>query len=386
MRRSSIGWALGLALGLSLLPGGQTHAVETEEGGQVIFNSEFMVMDSFGTDLNVFELKIEDDPTGSGSATSTNKGTDIEHDEDFGWRGDLMYKDRGWGIGISGFHFDNEGEADEFVRGDLLPNLGRNEVSLRTAGSSFDCNRSGGGGSSGNCLGSVDSEIEVWMVDLYGIRELVSTPDIGIDLQFGLRIAEYDWDMDSFAALVDDPVGGTFPISPGGGNNPVGASSVSDSDDPLVGPFLSLLSTGRYGRFRVDGQITQAVVFGELNQATTRRQYADTGEGGTTLAALILRDVTYLQRDQDAVIPITDIRIKLGYDIIDNLTLGFGAYATTWFNVPEPPNMEAIDRSLGVSSLNSDEENLTFLGASFSLEYRFGGGRLPSMPSMPWGR
>ena len=89
-----------------------------------------------------------------------------------------------------------------------------------------------------------------------------------------------------------------------------------------------------------------------------------------------------LQRDQDAVIPITDVRIKLGYDILDSLTLGFGAYATTWFNVPTPPNTRATDRALQISSLQTDEENITLLGASFSLEFRFGAGSLPDPRSL----
>ncbi len=120
-------------------------------------------------------------------------------------------------------------------------------------------------------------------------------------------------------------------------------------------------------------------MFGELDQDVTANQYQDVfSGGGTTLDALIFEEAARLSRSQDATIPITDIRIKLGYDILDNLTAGFGAYVTTWFNVPTPPNTTADARSLGVSSLQNDEENLTFLGASFSLEYRFGGGNLGS--------
>jgi len=379
MKRTHVGWSLGALAGLLLSMGvGPARAAEPDEGGELVLNSEFMVMDSFGTDLNVFELKIEDDINDGGD--STNTGSEIEHDEDFGWRGDLQYKDGAWGLGISGFHFDNEGSESKFVRGDQLPDAGNNEVSLRTAGTGQDCNEQFDD-ETANCFGSVDSELKVWMVDLYGIRELVSTPDVGVDLQFGLRIADYEWDVDALAALVLDKTGGTFPLSPENGANPVGTNSTSDTDDPLVGPFMSLMTTGRYGRFRVDGQLTQAVVFGELDQSLRRAQYLDMGDGGTTLADLMLQETAVFGQDQDAVIPITDLRIKLGYDILDSLTLGFGAYATTWFNVPEPPNVEAIDRTIGNSSISSDEENLTFLGASFSIEYRFGGGGMPDVGS-----
>jgi len=367
MQRNFFARSLGAAAGLLLLAGGGSAvAVEPDEDGELILNSEFMIMDSFGTDLNVYELKVETD-----DGNSTNNGDEIEHDKDFGWRGDLQYKKGAWGLGISGFHFDNDGDADKFIDGSSF-DTDVDEVSLRTAGTAYECIDDD---DVSNCFSQVDSDLKTWMVDLYGIRELVSTPDVGVDLQFGLRIAEYEWDVDALAALVGDPAGGDFPIDTS--EEPVGTSSKSDVEDPLVGPFVSLMTTGRYGRFRVDGQLTQAVVFGTLDQSLTRFQY----DNDFTIGSLDLEETASFSQDQDAVIPITDIRIKLGYDILDSLTLGFGAYATTWFNVPEPPNVEAIDRTIGNSSISSDEENLTLLGASFSLEYRFGGGGLPDVRS-----
>jgi hypothetical protein len=379
--RNQVFRTLGVVAGLCLLvSGGPAAAVEPEEGGQLLLNSEFMVMDSFGTDLNVFDLKIEvNDCCGNTGNIARTRGTDLEHDEDFGWRGDLQYKDGAWGLGISGFHFDTEGSESTFVRDDLIPDVNDNEISLRTAHGGCDTRDN-----DVNCLASVDSDIKMWMVDLYGIRELVSTPDVNLDLQFGLRLAHYEWDVDLFTAPVLDPVGGVFPIGTSGGDNPVRSSSSSEpEDDALVGPFMALFSSGRYGRFRVDGQLSQALVFGELDQGVTSLQYwSGSTDPTATTANLTLEDTNIKRQNQDAVIPITDVRIKLGYDILDSLTLGFGAYATTWFNVPEVPNAESADFQIGNSRLESDEENITLLGASFSLEYRFGGGSMPDLGAL----
>lgn len=365
MRFLKVGWSLtALAGALFLIGSGPAGAVEPEEEGQLLLNSEFMIMKSFGTGLNTFELKIEDD-----DGSSINRGHELEGDSDFGWRGDLQYKKGAWGAGISGFHFDDEADEQILQQGETGT---QDEVSLRTGATSFDCNFDGSGE---YCFGEADGQQKFWMVDLYGIREIVGTPDVTVDLQFGLRIAEYEWDVDILSAIVE-PVGASLVI---GDENPVRINSSSDTDDALVGPFLSLMSTGRFGRFRVDGQLSQAVVFGELDQSVVANQYED--EAGT-ISSLVFEEAAVLGRSQDAVIPITDIRIKLGYDILDALTLGFGAYATTWFNVPVPPNTRATDRGLGISAIQGDEENITLLGASFSLEYRFGGGSLPDLSSL----
>jgi hypothetical protein len=335
------------------------HAVEPEQGGGLLINSEFMIMDAFGDDLNVFEVKIEDD-----DGNSVNRGQDLESDVDFGWRGDLQYVDDVWGLGISGFWFETEGDEDVVQPGANILGGTVDEVSVRGVNESNDCFND-------YCYADMDSELEVWMIDLYGIRRLVGTPDVLVDLQFGLRLAEFDWDTDGIAARIDDPATGDT------NGDPVGLAGNSDVEDTLVGPFLALFTEGRYGRFRVQGQLSQAVVFGELGQDVQLFQF----ESGDTLSSLMLEESAVLSRDQDATIPITDVRIKIGYDILDNLTLGFGGYASTWFNVPEPPNSEAEDFSTGAASLRSDEENLTFLGASFSLEYRFSGGSLPDLGS-----
>ena len=212
------------------------------------------------------------------------------------------------------------------------------------------------------------------MVDLYGIRELVDTPNVGVDLQFGMRIAELDQTFDAFIAEVDDPdAAGRLPIV---GDDPSSLSSLSEADDPLVGPFLSVLSTGRFGRFRVEGQLTQAVLFGDWTATAVAPQIR-----GAFLDSLTTEETAILSSDETVAIPVTDIRIKLGYDILDNLTFGFGGYATTWFNVPSVPNARAGDIFQGAATLRNDEENLTFLGASFSLQYVFSGGNI--MPSLP---
>jgi hypothetical protein len=207
------------------------------------------------------------------------------------------------------------------------------------------------------CIASADAEWETWMVDLYAIRELVSTPDVGVDLQAGMRIASFDWDANAFAATFDP------------GDLSLGiatyVNSNSDLDDPLVGPFLSLLGTGRFGRFHLEGQLTQSVVFGDWD-GVSRFTFFDGG---------LLDDPTpdfteNRTSDRDLTIPITDVRIRVGYEVIDNLVLGFGGYATTWFNVPTPPGVE-VERE-------DEETNVTLLGASFSLSYRFAsGGLLP---------
>jgi hypothetical protein len=347
MRQTSCRRGLqGFAFGLVLAMGGVAVAVEPDEGGELYLNSEFMIMSSFGTDLDALLIEIEDDT--APVETFDTFRQQIDSDVDFGWRGDLQWKEGPWGVGVSGFHYDNEGDEDASIDGSEVEGF----ITAGDSNESVSCSDDDEA-----CVASADAEWETWMVDLYAIRELVSTPDVGLDLQVGMRIASFDWDANAFAAAFDpDDLGLQFATF---------VNSNSDLDDPLVGPFLSLLGTGRFGRFHLEGQLTQAVVFGDWDGVASYTEF----NGG------LLDDpnpvfTENLTSDRDLTIPITDVRIRVGYEVIDNLVLGVGGYATTWFNVPTPPWSE-VDRE-------DEETNVTLLGASFSLSYRFAsGGLLP---------
>ena len=344
----------GLAFGFVLAVGGVAGAVEPDEEGALYLNSEFMIMGSSGTDLDVFELKLEDN---SGNSSLGTIG--LDSGVDFGWRGDLQWKEGPWGVGISGFYFDDEADEDVSIPGDT----GSQETSLRFAGEGVDCD------DDEFCIGSASSEWETWMVDLYAIRELVSSPNASLDLQMGMRIASFEWEASAFAARVEEVAGEFITQTDGSFVN-----STSDLDDPLVGPFLALLGKGRFGRFHLEGQLTQAVVFGEWDGSAVFSQF----QSGQPLSDLFIDEQAALGSSKDLTIPITDVRLRVGFEVIDNLILGFGGYATTWFNVPRPPNSVAADRPESVSTFQTDEENITMLGASFSLSYRFAtGGLLP---------
>jgi len=352
-----------LVFALVLMIGGVAVAADPNDQTEIYLNSEFMVMNSFGTGVDAFEIKLEE--TDGNSSLGT---VGLDSDTDFGWRGDLQLKKGAWGFGVSGFHFDNDVDEEIFVPNDAASH----EVSVRYAAGGVECMGRGFEAPHGDCLGAASSEWKTWMVDLYAIRELVSTPDVAVDLQAGLRIASFDWETSVWATEVEDPVNGRIPIADPDENVSFVDSS-SDLDDPLVGPFLSLLATGRFGRFQLEGQLSQAVVFGAWDGRALFSQY-----NGLFLDELTLEEQATLGSSKDLTIPITDVRLKLGFEIIDNLVLGVGGYATTWFNVPRPPNSIASDRSESLSTFQTDEENITLIGATFSLSYRFGsGGLLP---------
>jgi hypothetical protein len=378
MRLNSSRWGLhGLAFCFVLAVGGAAVAVEPNDESELYLNTEFMIMNSFGTGGDAFEVKLENDDGNASTET-----IEADSDADFGWRGDLWWKEGPWGVGVSGFHYDNDADEDAF-----LPNeAAQTEVVLRNATNAWDC-REDDGDDLGHCYGTYDSDWEFWMVDLYAVRELVATPDVAVDLQAGLRIASFDQERSGFLAEIEDAdlVTGLTPVL---SENAVSFDSTSEADDPLVGPFVSLLSTGRFGRFRLEGQITQAVVFGKANRGVVVGQLNDPANFGSScssspafncfLETLALEEASSLSGDEDLTIPITDVRIRIGYELIDNLVLGFGGYASTWFNVPRPPNSESSDFKEGPSTFLGGDETITMVGASFSISYAFkSGGLLP---------
>lgn len=364
---------MGVAVALVLCVGGFAGAAEPEEEGEIGLNLEFMYMEVEGADLDLLQIKREDDSSEDVQRQDTER---LEHDEDFGFRGDLTYRKGGWGAGISGFHFDNDGGLHK--QGfDSDFNGADSELAFRNAHGGNDCD------GDELCFYDADSEFSMWIVDLYGIRELVDTPNAGLDLLAGIRIAEFDFQIDGLTTVLNcDDVD-----SDGRCNfediDETRFFDTQSESETLVGPMIALLADGRWGRVRAYGQLTQSVLFGDVDQTefdwqpsssiTTCDAVQCWFPGDANLFNQFAEDQRHLRSTQEVAIPVTDIRFGLGFDIIDNVTLGVGAYSTVWWDVPMPPKTNPADRNNDRPGFDV-EETFALVGASFSLTMRFGGG------------
>jgi hypothetical protein len=363
VRTSKIpGSLLGFAVSVILSVGGVAIAEPPDEW-ELKLNSEILFMDVMGADLHALTTKTDFDEVDD-KEDSVQRARDLDLDWDVGWRGDLAFTKNKWGAGVSGFYFGSEGKLRGSASGDNSGDI--DELALQTPSIGLECTDDE---DTDECFMKSKMKLDAWMIDMYGIRELLDSPNVGIDLQFGLRLAELGWDTDGWAIQIDTT--GVDPPAPLlRWEEASWYKSESTPDDLMAGPFLSLASEGRWGRFRVEGQLSQAVVVGDWRQESRIWQPSC---NACPLEELELGEVARAKKVDTRAIPVTDLRIKLGYDILEQLTLGVGGYVSAWFGVPTPPNAEVNANFAGKSTFYDSNENLVFVGGSVSLEYRFHG-------------
>jgi hypothetical protein len=163
-----------------------------------------------------------------------------------------------------------------------------------------------------------DTDLAIWTVDLYGTRVLADKANSGIQLQFGVRLA--DFDNDYFAVFGEEDVDGTF----------VGASS---NYSRLTGPLVGLTGEIRRGKNSIQGYIGQSLVIGS---ATVFNSYDDFT--GSVDSPTIVAQETF-RKDLDVGIPITEFRLKWTYTVTKNVALGLGANTSVWWDVAVPPGV-----------------------------------------------
>jgi len=167
-----------------------------------------------------------------------------------------------------------------------------------------------------------DTDLEVWTMDIYGIKTLAETPERQLGLVLGLRNADFDNDFHAFAGI--EGVNGSL----------VDASS---NYDRMLGPLVGVSGQMRLGRNTLTGYLSQAVVFGG---ADLSRSIADfIGPAPTERDLVIAQSLQSFERRQDLTIPMTDLRITWLHPLGERLSLGVTANASIWSDVPVPPDI-----------------------------------------------
>lgn len=328
----TIGSALGTAIALAMSGGG---SAAPQDGWSI--QIEPMYMGVFGNDENVASLFRSEGAFGPGPIRDSTKTEELDFDEDFALRGEFQFLRNQWGIGVSAFWFDTDGDTSSTADTGTSDGI-QVDTFLSFLFTTFP---------DGRLTLRTDSDLEVWSTDLYGIRTLAEKPDSHINMLFGLKLG--DLENKTKNKLAEGRViGGTF------NTGSTGREDYDTDTDTLFGPLIGITGEARYGKHRFKGLFTQAFLFGDVDRKY--RFNFDNNADGT------IDEISTFDSDENIVIPVSELRIKYLYDLTDNVSLGIGTYVSAWWDAPVNP---------GVDTKAKNENNLVFLGGMATLDWRF---------------
>jgi hypothetical protein len=327
-----------LAITLALGAGGSLQA----EDGKWSFSLEPMYMDAYGHDQHVLTIhKVDLDAT---PQLDDKTAVTLDTDADLAYRSEVRYTKGQWGLGAEFFLFlTSQSAADQTAAADG-PSGPVDQAIFEVPDRRFTSSDP-----SQALFYRIleDTDLEVWTLDLYAMRTLAEKPESSFHLLFGLRFG--DFDNDYHAAVGVQDVSGLL-------------LDASSNYDRMMGPLVGLVGNIHRGRSSIEGYVGQSVIFGSAGLTRMSREF--TGPFSST-PSFVSQEV--FRKEQDVAIPITELRIKLAYEITRNLSLGAGVNTSVWWDVPVPPGVIPVEG--GDQALH--ENTIVFLGLSGAAKITF---------------
>ncbi|MGH8285400.1 MAG: hypothetical protein ACRETT_06500 [Steroidobacteraceae bacterium] len=302
------------ALLVLLTLGAAGTASAADEGWSLLL--EPMFMDAYGHDQHV--MTVHEVDLGATPPTDTQTPVTLDNESGPGYRFELQYARNEWALGLDFFWFNCTQGRPSRTAAASGPAGPIDQVVFETADRSV----------TSDVPSEVlqfnvleDTDIAAWTVDLYALKPLSETPTRGLDLQFGLRNADFDNDYHSVAATQN--VAGSF-------------LDASSNYGRMIGPLLGLSGEVHFGRNTISGYLGQSVVFGTAELSHMTRDFTGPIDAPAVVAVEIFR------KEQDVAIPITEFRVNWLYPISRRASLGVSANTSIWWDVPVPPGVIPI--------------------------------------------
>ncbi len=325
--------AAALTALLLLFPvAGEARAQVPAPGWTVGF--EPLYVEPRGHDQHVLTIHRTD----AGSQQTTKRAVTLDTEAGAAYRGLLRYSTGRWALGADFFWFaTSQATGDPNAAGASAAELAAFEVADRrftsTAPSEVLFHRI-----------LEDTDVALWTLDLLGSRVLSQTDATRVALSAGVRFADFDNDYRAVAGL-EGVEGVRFDASSNYGR--------------MTGPLLGLDGDWRIGRAALSGGLTQAVVLGQVELTGVSREFT-----GPSDAPLNFVSGERLEGLHDVAIPITEVRLRATYRVLDRVALAGGLRASTWWDVTVPPGVRPVEN--GDETLH--ENTLVFFGVGAGVE------------------
>lgn len=400
--------ALCVALFLPGVAMGQDHQDHQEQKDAFRVQVEPMWMGMTGNALHQGDtFRNQIDETGVNTFNRTTfDSIKLEMDDDFTVRTEASWMRRGWGFGVSGWWFGTDDEESGLVTnpapsvvGEVAFTNGVRMWDVNVAPMDLDANGIADDEGLSSVIFEADSSIDVWTIDINAIRTLAETRESRIDLTFGLKLGGLDNDRgesQSQSSVDFNDLGG---LAPHRGSFGAAGSSGSMNAETLVGPVVGFAGHVNTCGVRIEGNVNQSVLIGDVDRdgifLATLDNFSMTGLAGGpfTPVALLSHDEIrdpFDGGDDLSSIPVTELKIKISYDVTPWLSIGLGFFTSVWWDAPLAPEYSAPDSAVGTVDTGGDgvalpndliqgpnsgwmenDETLIFYGGMVGIEVRF---------------
>ena len=281
----------------------------------------------------------------------------FEFDGNITFRGQLEYMPEEWGIGVSGWWFDT---SDTLGQNLTIPSTPNYTTFSYTTYDSINTSASFGP-DGGTLKTSAKSKLNLWNVDVYGIKSLCKFNYGQINLTFGAKFGGIN--NRTSELMQSENNFGDINLSRSE------SSSRSSNANILVGPSVGFQTLGDYGTHHLQGLLNQAILIGNVNR---NQNYSGVAYWNSPYT--LFSDYNSFADNSDysetLVIPVTDIKIKYSYDLTENLSLGLGVFASIWVNTPTSNGNNVYTLS-AESGAHTNYKTLVFYGGLSSINLKF---------------
>jgi hypothetical protein len=355
------------------------------------FQFELLRMDVKGADAHTGDVvRLTDVQTLNPPQISdrvTHTPIDLDMDAKNTIRAELKHRGQTWGAGVSGWYLRTDdaesghvSSAPDSVTSSSITSefnsvLMWNELVTPTRN---DLEGSG--------LSSLDFQVSgrlrTFAVDGFALASLVSNDTVRLELILGGKVARVrssqDQDLKLKAFILNA-------FRPQHLNNDIELSSVAEANFTGVGPMVGWAGRATWRRLRVDASVTESAIYASSKQTglfsdvdNVRVAQSPTGPFLTcppALAALgcfSVRSDWNFEKSTKAVIPVTDLQLKVLVDVTRNVAIGASSFTSIWTNVPAPPAFTITHADAG-PGLDWDfgHRSLRFGSAGLIVNFRF---------------
>jgi hypothetical protein len=355
------------------------------------FQFELLRMDVKGADAHTGDVvRLTDVQTLNPPQISdrvTHTPIDLDMDAKNTIRAELKHRGQTWGAGVSGWYLRTDdaesghvSSAPDSVTSSSITSefnsvLMWNELVTPTRN---DLEGSG--------LSSLDFQVSgrlrTFAVDGFALASLVSNDTVRLELILGGKVARVrssqDQDLKLKAFILNA-------FRPQHLNNDIELSSVAEANFTGVGPMVGWAGRATWRRLRVDASVTESAIYASSKQTglfsdvdNVRVAQSPAGPFLTcppALAALgcfSVRSDWNFEKSTKAVIPVTDLQLKVLVDVTRNVAIGASSFTSIWTNVPAPPAFTITHADAG-PGLDWDfgHRSLRFGSAGLIVNFRF---------------
>lgn len=355
------------------------------------FQLELLRMDVKGADahtgdvVRLTEIQTLNPPQISDRVTHTP--IDLDMDAKSTIRAELKHRGQTWGAGVSGWYLRSDDAESGHVSS--APESGTSSSITSEFNSVLMWNELVSptrNDLEGSRLSPLDYEVSgrlrTFTVDGFALASLVNNDTIRLELILGGKLSRVrsgqDQDLKLRAFILNA-------FRPQHLNNNIELSSSAEANFTGIGPMVGWAGRATWRRLRFDASVTESAIYASSKQTGVFADVDDisvaqspTGPFATcppALAALgcfAVRSDWNVEKSTKAVIPVTDLQLKVLVDVARNVAVGASSFTSIWTNVPAPPAFTITHADAG-PGLDWDfaPRSLRFGSAGVIVDFRF---------------